>query len=64
MLNIAMISILNWPRELKLHVKGGLRNGVTRDEIREILMQVAISGIPCGVNAFRTREAFKEAEAG
>jgi 4-carboxymuconolactone decarboxylase len=65
MLNIAMISILNRPHELKLHVKGALRNGVTRDEIREVLMQVAIyAGVPCGVDAFRiAREAFKEAEA-
>jgi 4-carboxymuconolactone decarboxylase len=66
MLNIAMISILNRPHELKLHVKGALRNGVTKDEIREILMQVAIyAGVPCGVDAFRiAREAFKEAQAG
>src|SRR5882672_10641999 len=42
MLNVAMISILNRPHELKLHVKGALRNGVTKDEIREVLMQVAI----------------------
>jgi 4-carboxymuconolactone decarboxylase len=65
MLNIAMISILNRPHELKLHVKGALRNGVTKDEIREVLMQVAIyAGVPCGVDAFRiTREAFKEVEA-
>jgi 4-carboxymuconolactone decarboxylase len=43
-----------------------LRNGVTKDEIREVLMQVAIyAGVPCGVDAFRiAREAFKEAEAG
>ena len=65
MLNLAMISILNRPHELKLHVKGALRNGVTKDEIREVLMQVAIyAGVPCGVDAFRiTREAFKEVEA-
>ena len=64
MLNIAMISVLNRPHELKLHVKGALRNGVTKDEIREVLMQVAIyAGVPCGVDAFRlAREAFKEVE--
>ena len=64
MLNIAMISILNRPHELKLHVKGALRNGVTKDEIREVLIQVAIyAGVPCGVDAFRiAREAFKEVE--
>jgi 4-carboxymuconolactone decarboxylase len=64
MLNIAMISILNRPHELKLHVKGALRNGVTKEEIREVLTQVAIyAGIPCGVDAFRiAREAFTEFE--
>jgi 4-carboxymuconolactone decarboxylase len=60
-----MISILNRPHELKLHVKGALRNGVTKDEIREVLIQVAIyAGVPAGVDAFRiAREAFKEFEA-
>jgi 4-carboxymuconolactone decarboxylase len=42
MLNIAMIAVLNRPHELKLHIKGALTNGVSKDEIREILMQVAI----------------------
>jgi len=62
MLNIAMISILNRPHELRAHLKGALTNGVTRDEIREILMQVAIyGGIPCGVDSFRiAREVFAE----
>ena len=43
LLNLAMLSILNRPHELKLHVKGALTNGVTRDEIREVLLQVASS---------------------
>jgi 4-carboxymuconolactone decarboxylase len=62
--NLAMISALNRPHELKLHVKGALRNGVTRDEIREILLQVAIyCGIPAGMDAFRiAREAFAEVD--
>ena len=62
MLNLAMISALNRPHELKIHVKGALKNGVTRDEIREILMQVAIyCGVPAGMDSFRiAREAFKE----
>ena len=65
MLNIAMISILNRQHELKLHIKGALNNGVTKEEIREVLIQVAIyAGIPCGVDSFRiAREAFKEVEA-
>jgi 4-carboxymuconolactone decarboxylase len=63
--NIAMISVLNRPHELKLHVKGALNNGVTKEEIREVLIQVAIyAGIPCGVDSFRiAREAFKEVDA-
>ena len=65
MLNIAMISILNRPHELRAHLRGALRNGVTKEEIREVFMQLAIyAGIPCGVDAFRiAREAFKEVEA-
>jgi 4-carboxymuconolactone decarboxylase len=64
MLNIAMIAILNRPHEFRLHVKGALTNGVTKDEIREILMQVAIyAGAPAAVDSFRlAREAFAEAE--
>ena len=54
MLNLAMISILNRPHELKAHIKGALTNGVSRDEIREIFMQVAIyGGVPAGVDSFR-----------
>jgi len=62
MLNIAMISILNRPHELRAHLKGALTNGVTRDEIREILMQVAIyGGMPAAVDSFRiARELFAE----
>ena len=62
MLNIAMISILNRPHELKLHLRGALRNGVSKDEIREILMQVAIyGGLPAAVDSFRiAREVFAE----
>lgn len=60
MLNLAMISILNRPNELKLHIKGALRNGVTKEEIREIFLQVAIyGGVPAAVDSFRiAREVF------
>jgi 4-carboxymuconolactone decarboxylase len=60
MLNLAMIAVLNRPHELKMHIRGALRNGVTKDEIREIFMQVAIyGGVPAGVDAFRlAREVF------
>ncbi len=62
MLNIAMLSALNRPHELKLHIKGALRNGVTQVEIREILLQAAIyCGVPAAVDSFRiAREAFEE----
>jgi 4-carboxymuconolactone decarboxylase len=54
MLNIAMISILNRPHELRAHLRGALTNGVTKEEIREILMQVMIyAGAPAAVDAFR-----------
>jgi 4-carboxymuconolactone decarboxylase len=64
MLNLAMLSVLNRPHELRLHVRGALRNGVTKDEIREVLLQVAIyCGVPAAVDAFRTaKEAFAEEE--
>lgn len=64
MLNLAMLSALNRPHELKAHVGGALRNGVTREEIREVLLQVAIyCGIPAGVEAFRVaKEAIVEFE--
>ena len=64
MLNIAMLSILNRPHELKLHVSGALRNGVTKAEIREVLLQVAIyGGVPASVDSFRVaREGIAEFE--
>jgi 4-carboxymuconolactone decarboxylase len=64
MLNLAMLTALNRPHELKMHVKGALRNGVTQDEIREVLLQATIyAGVPAGVDAFRVaREALNEAK--
>ncbi|HZB37750.1 MAG TPA: carboxymuconolactone decarboxylase family protein [Beijerinckiaceae bacterium] len=65
MLNLAMLSCLNRPHELRMHLKGALRNGVTRTEIREVLLQVAVyGGIPAGVDSFRVaREVFAEVDA-
>ena len=66
MLNIAMIAILNRQHEFRAHLKGALTNGVSRDEIREILMQVAIyGGMPAAVDSFRiAREVFAELDKG
>ncbi len=65
LLNIAMISALNRPHELKLHIKSAFNNGVTRDEIKEVLLQVACyAGVPAGVDSFRlAREVFAEIDA-
>jgi 4-carboxymuconolactone decarboxylase len=62
MLNLAMIAILNRPHELKAHLRGALTNGVSKDEIAEVFLQVAIyGGVPAAVDAFRNaRELFKE----
>ncbi|MCO5092935.1 carboxymuconolactone decarboxylase family protein [Bosea sp. (in: a-proteobacteria)] len=63
LLNLAMIAVLNRPHELRLHVRGALRNGVTKDEIREVFLQVAVyAGVPAAMDAFRNaREAFDQA---
>src|ERR687898_2872609 len=65
MLNLAMISILNRPHELKAHIKGALTNGVTKEEIREVFLQVTIyAGVPAGVDSFRiAREVFAQEQA-
>jgi 4-carboxymuconolactone decarboxylase len=62
MLNLAMLSALNRPHEIKLHVRGAINNGLTKEDIKEVFMQVAIyCGVPAGVDGFRiAREAFKE----
>ena len=66
MLNLAMISVLNRPNELRTHLRGALNNGLTRDEIREIFLQVAIyAGMPAAVDSFRAaREVFAELDQG
>ena len=63
--NLSMIAALNRPHELKLHVKAALKNGLSKDEIKEIFLQVAVyAGVPAGIDSFRiAREAFKEAES-
>jgi 4-carboxymuconolactone decarboxylase len=65
LINLSMISALNRPHELKLHVKAALNNGLTREEIREVLLQVAVyCGVPAGIDSTRiAREAFAEIDA-
>jgi len=65
MINLGMIAILNRGHELKAHIRGALTNGLSKDEIREVLLQVAIyGGVPAAVDSFRlANEAFAEIEA-
>jgi len=60
--NLAMLTALNRPHELKLHVKGAINNGLSKDEIAEIFLQSAIyCGVPAAIDSFRTaKDVFKE----
>ena len=64
LVNLAMLTALNRPHELKLHVRGALNNGCTREEIMEVLLQTAIyCGVPAAMESFRSaREVLAEAE--
>lgn len=58
MINLAMITALNRPHELKIHVRGAINNGLTKVEIREILMQTAIyCGVPAAIDSFRVAQS-------
>jgi 4-carboxymuconolactone decarboxylase len=62
-INLAMISALNRQHELRLHVRGALNNGLTKEEIREVLLQMMIyCGVPAGVDSFRTAQEVFAAE--
>lgn len=66
MLNLAMLTALNRPHEIKLHVKGALNNGISREEIAEIFLQAGVyCGVPAAIDAFRTaKEVFDEVDKG
>ena len=65
LLNLVMIGSLNRMHEFRLHLRGAITNGVTKAEIQDALIQLAIyAGIPAGVEGFRiAREVFAECEA-
>lgn len=71
MLNLAMLTALNRPAEIRLHVKGALNNGVTAEEVKEVLLHATVyCGIPAGLDAFKVanqvleeENAFKQDEA-
>lgn len=63
MLNLAMLTALNRPNEIKLHVKGALANGVSVEEIKEILLHATVyCGIPAGLDAFKVANQVLEEE--
>ena len=54
LITLALLVALDKPNQLKLHVKGAIANGVTKDEIREVLLHATIyAGLPAGVEAHR-----------
>ena len=62
MLNLAILTAINRPHELKLHLKGALNNGVTKEEIREIFLHCgAYCGAPAALDAFKVaKQVFAE----
>ena len=63
---ISTMVVLNRHEELRMYIRAALSNGVTREEIKEVLLQAAVyCGVPAGNAAFRTAEAaFEEIDAG
>jgi 4-carboxymuconolactone decarboxylase len=61
LLNIGILTALNRSHELRVHVRGAIRNGCTREEIQEVLLQTAIyCGVPAAMEAFRAAESVLE----
>lgn len=64
-LNLAMITALNRPHELKLHIRGAINNGLTRDEVKEVFLQTGIyCGVPAMIDSMRcAKEVFDQLDA-
>ena len=64
LINVAMLTALNRPHEIRLHLRGALRNGCTKEEIMEVLLQSAIyCGVPAAIDSVRiAREVFRESD--
>jgi 4-carboxymuconolactone decarboxylase len=64
MINLAMLTALNRPHEVKLHVRAALNNGLSKADIMEVFLQAMIyCGVPAAVDSFRiAQEVFKEEE--
>ena len=61
-INLSMITALNRPHELKLHVRGAINNGLSKEDIQEVFLQAAIyCGVPAAIDSFRcAKEVFAE----
>jgi 4-carboxymuconolactone decarboxylase len=61
-INLSLLTALNRPHELKLHLRGAINNGLSKQDIQEVFMQTAIyCGVPAAIDSFRTaKEVFKE----
>ncbi|MNR26072.1 Carboxymuconolactone decarboxylase family protein [compost metagenome] len=61
-LNLAMLTALNRPHEIKLHVRGAINNGLSKEEISEVFLQSAIyCGVPAAIDSFKVaKDVFKE----
>lgn len=59
---LGMVTALNRPLELKLHIRGAINNGATKEEIQEVFLQSAFyCGIPAAADSFRlAKETFEE----
>ena len=64
LINLGMIAALNRPHELKLHIKGALNNGLTKEQIKDVFLQVTVyCGAPAGIDSMKiSREVFREIE--
>ncbi|OGP49871.1 MAG: 4-carboxymuconolactone decarboxylase [Deltaproteobacteria bacterium RBG_13_43_22] len=64
-LNLAMLTALNRPHEIRLHVRGALNNGLTKEDLMEVFLQSAIyCGVPAALDAMRVaKEVFAEIES-
>jgi 4-carboxymuconolactone decarboxylase len=65
LINLGMITALNHSAEVRLHVRGAINLGITREEIMEVLLQTAAyCGVPAALDSFKAaREVFKEIDA-
>ena len=64
LINVAMLTALNRPHEVKLHLRGALNNGCSKNDIMEVLLQTAIyCGVPAAMDSLRVaKEFFLEVE--